>query len=137
MVLLQCDNMADSSAKRVKLVQTRRFCPHCNQNVANRTFFRHQEKYYNPSTKMWQPDSHYETSSEEEFEPESHYETSNSSGGEFEPDMDNELLTRSHSANEDVPGPDVQGVLCLLYAVTYAYFTTIFCMFFCLCSRLH
>ena len=84
--------MADSNVKRAKFVQKRRFCPHCSQYVASRTFFLHQEKYYNPCTGMWQTDQ-YEISSEES-------------------EMENDLLANNHLADEEVHGADLQGLFC-------------------------
>lgn len=52
------DRLADHVLSvRKRSLDTRRFCPHCNQSVSKRTYYRHRRANYSSSTKTWQKDA--------------------------------------------------------------------------------
>lgn len=71
------DGLSDhASSVRKRSLGTRRFCPHCNQSVSKRTYYRHRRANYSSSTNTWQKDADFsdesggETSQDDPFTPE-------------------------------------------------------------------
>ena len=52
------DRLSDHAPSvRKRSLDTRIFCPHCNQSVSERTYYRHKRANYSSSTKTWQKEA--------------------------------------------------------------------------------